>query len=131
MSIRYRLTEMKDNISNKPKKGYYAQVVTKGTIDTPTLCQHIASSCSLTTADMAAAIIALSQNITKYLLDGYNVNIDGIGTFSLSAESKVVEKAADIRAQSVKVKNINFRSAVSLKKAMTNSKFERVEATQR
>lgn len=125
MSIRYRLTEVKDNISSKPKKGYYAQVVTKGTIDTQTLCKQISSCCALSTADMTAAIIALSQQLTEFLLDGYNVNIEGIGTFSLSAESKVVEKKTDIRAQSVKVKNINFRSAVSLKKAMTKSKFIR------
>lgn len=125
MSIRYRLTEVKDNISSKPKKGYYAQVVTKGTIDTQTLCKQIASCCALSTADMTAAIIALSQQLTECLLDGYNVNIDGIGTFSLSAESKVVQKKTDIRAQSVKVKNVNFRSAVSLKKAMQESKFER------
>lgn len=125
MSIRYRLTEVKDNISNKPKKGFYAQVVTKGTIDTPALCKHIAAGCSLSEADMRAALIALSENLTRYLLDGYNVNIEGIGTFSLSAESKIVEKESDIRAQSVKVKNINFRSAVSLKKAMTKAKFMR------
>lgn len=125
MSIRYRLTEVKDNISSKPKKGYYAQVVTKGTIDTQTLCKQIASCCALSTADMTAAIIALSQQLTECLLDGYNVNIEGIGTFSLSAESKVVKKKTDIRAQSVKVKNVNFRSAVSLKKAMQESKFER------
>ena len=125
MSIRYRLTEVKDNISSKPKKGYYAQVVTKGTIDTQTLCKQIASCCALSTADMTAAIIALSQQLTECLLDGYNVNIDGIGTFSLSAESKVVQKKTDIRAQSVNVKNVNFRSAVSLKKAMQESKFER------
>jgi len=74
---------------------------------------------------MAAAIIALSQNLTEFLLDGYNVNIEGIGTFSLSAESRIVEKTTDIRAQSVKVKNVNFRSAVSLKKAMEKSKFVR------
>lgn len=127
MSIRYRLTEVKDNISHKPKRGYYAQVVTRGTIDTETLCQHIASSCSLTTADMAAAIIALSQNITDYLLDGYNVNINGIGTFSLSAESEVVENEKDLKSRSVKVKSVNFRSAVSLKKAMTKSKFVKVQ----
>lgn len=125
MSIKYRLTAVKDNISNKPKKGYYAQVVTKGTIDTPTLCKEIAAHCSLSTADMTAAIISLSQQLTEYLLEGYNVNIEGIGTFSLSAESRIVDKPEDIRAQSVKVKSINFRSAVSLKKAMEKSKFTR------
>ncbi len=74
---------------------------------------------------MAAAIISLAQNMTEYLLDGYNVNIEGIGTFSLSAESKIVDRYEEIHAQSVQVKNINFRPAVSMKKAMLEAKFER------
>jgi hypothetical protein len=49
---------MKDNISKSPKKGYYAQVVTKGTIDTLSLCQEISSGCTLTVADLRAAIEA-------------------------------------------------------------------------
>lgn len=75
---------------------------------------------------MAAAIIALSQNITDFLLDGYNVSINGIGTFSLSTESKVADKETEIRARSV-TKNINFRSSAALKKAMTKAKFVRVQ----
>lgn len=76
---------------------------------------------------MAAAIIALSQNITDFLLDGYNVSINGIGTFSLSTESKVADKETEIRARSVIAKNINFRSSAALKKAMTKAKFVRVQ----
>ena len=127
MSIPYRLTPMKDNISKQPKKGYYAQVVTKGTIDTPSLCREIASGCTLTVADMRAAIEALSSSVANCLMNGYNVNIDGLGTFSLSAESKLVESEDDLRAQSVKVKNVNFRSAVSLKKTVKESSFVRVK----
>ncbi len=125
MSIRYRLTSLKDNISDKPKKGYYAQVVTRGTVDSKALCKHIAGSCSLTNADMTAALIALSQHLSEFLLDGYNVNIEGLGTFSISAESRLVENCDDIHAQSVQVKSINFRPAVSLKKTMSKANFER------
>lgn len=127
MSIPYRLTPLKDNISKAPKKGYYAQVVTKGTIDTTSLCHIISSGCTLTVADLRAAIEALSSSIANCLMDGYNVNIDGIGTFSISAESKVVDAEEDLRAPSVSVKNVNYRAAVSLKKAVKNSNFERVK----
>lgn len=127
MSIPYRLTPMKDNISKQPKKGYYAQVVTKGTVDTTSLCHEIASCCTLTVADLRAAIEAISSSVATKLMNGYNVNIDGLGTFSISAESKVVESESDLRSPSVKVKNVNFRSAVSLKKTVSNSQFERVK----
>ncbi|MBR6197917.1 MAG: HU family DNA-binding protein [Bacteroidaceae bacterium] len=127
MSIPYRVTPMRDNISKSPKKGYYAQVVTKGTIDTLSLCQEISSGCTLTVADLRAAIEAISSSVATNLMNGYNVYIDGLGTFSVSAESKLVESEDDLRAPSVKVKNINFRSAVRLKNTIKNSTFTKVE----
>ncbi|MBQ0047270.1 MAG: HU family DNA-binding protein [Prevotellaceae bacterium] len=127
MSIPYRLTPLKDNISKSPRKGYYAQVVTKGTVDTTSLCREIAAGCTLTVADLRAAIEAISSSVADRLMDGYNVYIDGLGTFSLSAESKVVDSEEDLRSPSVKVKSINFRSAVSLKKTVMNSSFEKIK----
>lgn len=126
MSIQYRLTPMRDNISRTPKQGFYAQVVTKGTIDTRELCKVISEKCSLNVADMKAAIEALAQAIEDKLQDGYNVSIDELGTFSVSAESRTVSDSEDIRGQSVRVKNINFRPSVRLKTTMKTSKFERV-----
>ncbi|WP_321517661.1 HU family DNA-binding protein [uncultured Bacteroides sp.] len=126
MSIQYRLTPMRDNISENPKQGFYAQVVTKGTIDTRELCKAISEKCSLNVADMKAAIEALAQTIEDKLQDGYNVSIDELGTFSVSAESRTVQDSEEIRGQSVKVKNINFRPSVRLKTTMKTSKFERV-----
>jgi len=127
MSIPYRLTPMKDNISKAPKRGYYAQVVTKGTIDTQSLCKHIASGCTLTVADLRAAIEAISSSVADCLMDGYNVYIDGLGTFSVSAESKIVEQEGDLRSPSVSVKNVNYRAAVSLKKQVKESQFEKLK----
>ena len=130
MSIPYKLTEVKDNISDQPKRGFYAKVVTRGTIDTLTLCKDISRTCTLTVADLRAAIEAISESLTTYLKDGYNVYIDGLGTFSISAESKRVEEGEELRGQSVKVKNINFRSSVRLKNEMAESTFERANEHQ-
>ncbi|MCQ2076640.1 MAG: HU family DNA-binding protein [Bacteroidaceae bacterium] len=127
MSINYRLTPMKDNISKKPREAFYAQVVTKGTIDTHTLCKDIANSCTLTVADMAGAIAALVEKVEQSLLDGYNVYIDGLGTFSISAESPLVEHESEMKSKDIKVKNIHYRAAVPLKKAMKASDFSCVK----
>jgi predicted histone-like DNA-binding protein len=75
---------------------------------------------------MKAAIEALAQTIEDKLQDGYNVSIDELGTFSVSAESRTVQDVEEIRGQSIKVKNINFRPSVRLKTTMKTSKFERV-----
>jgi predicted histone-like DNA-binding protein len=118
---------MKDNISSSPKKGFYAQVVTKGTVGTSQLCEEIAGSCTLAVSDMKAAIEALTDSVSKKLMDGYNVCIDELGTFSLSAESLPVERPDELRSQSVKVKKINFRPSVRLKNSMKRSRFERIK----
>ena len=123
MSINYRVTPMRDNINKKPREAYYAQVVTKGTIDTHTLCKEIASSCTLTLSDMTGAITALVEKMEQALLNGYNVYIDGLGTFSISAESPLVEHESELRPADIKVKNIHYRAAVPLKHAMKESSF--------
>lgn len=125
MSIPYRLTPMKDNISDEPKVGYYAQVVTRGTVTTEKLCREISAGCTLTVADLKAAIEALVSSVEDKLKDGYNVCIDELGTFSVSAQSVPTTEEDGIRAQSVKVKKINFRPSVRLKKRMSMSSFEK------
>lgn len=127
MSINYRVTPMKDNISKRPREAYYAQVVTKGTVDTHTLCKEIASSCTLTVSDMTGAIAALVEKVEQSLLNGYNVYIDGLGTFSLSADSPLVEDESKLHAGDIKVKSINYRAAVPLKHAMKESSFAKVK----
>lgn len=127
MSINYRVTPMKDNISKQPREAYYAQVVTKGTVDTHTLCKEIASSCTLTVSDMTGAIAALVEKVEQALLNGYNVYIDGLGTFSISADSPLVDKESDLRPNDIKVKNIHYRAAVPLKHAMKESSFSRLK----
>lgn len=125
MSIQYRLTPMKDNISEDPKVGYYAQVVTRGTVTTERLCREISASCTLTVADLKAAIEALVSSVESKLKDGYNVCIDDLGTFSVSAQSVPTADEDGIRSPSVKVKKINFRPSVRLKKHMSLSRFEK------
>ena len=123
MSIKYRLTPMKDNNSASTKKGFYAQVVTKGTIDSLQLCEEIADSCNLSTGELMNAIAAITSSVSEKLRDGYNVCIDELGTFSISAESELLPCTSEVTEQCIKVKKINFRPSVGMKKTMKNSHF--------
>ena len=128
MCINYRLSPVKDNINKKRAKvGWYAQVLTKGTIDTRELCADIASKCTLTRSDMYGAIAALSDAIAEKLQDGYNVYIDGLGTFSVSAGSDVVEDEKDIHNKDVRVKGVKYRAAVDLKNSLKKAKFAKAK----
>ena len=128
MSVNYRLTELRDNINrNRPQKGWYAQVMTKGTIDTRQLCTEIANKCTMTMPDMYAAIMALGEALAEKLQDGYNVYLDGIGTFSISAESNIVESPDQVKPRDVRWKSVNYRAAVELKHVMEETTFTKLK----
>ncbi|MFA6872756.1 MAG: HU family DNA-binding protein [Bacteroidaceae bacterium] len=128
MSIQYRLTQKSDNINRSPKKGQFAQVITRGTLDTRELCKIISSRCTLTPADLKAAIDAITETIEEKLAEGYNVSLDEMGTFSITAEmleNTSVEDATPTN-RNVVFKKVNFRASVRLKKALKNAHFEKI-----
>ncbi len=126
MSIQYRLTEKSDNINANPKKGHYAQVVTRGTVDTNELCKIISSRCTLTAPDIKGTLEALAEIIEEKLSEGYNVCINEIGTFSVSAETSKKAPEDNVTDQHVKVKKVNYRPSVRMKKTMEDATFERI-----
>ena len=128
MSIQYRLTEKSDNINRSPKKGHFAQVITRGTIDTRELCKIISSRCTLTPADLKAAIYAITETIEEKLAEGYNVSLNELGTFSITAETQENASAEDTlpTSRNVAFKKVNFRASVRLKKALRNAHFEKL-----
>ncbi len=130
MSIQYRLTEKSDNINSTPKKGYYAQVVTRGTIDTNEMCRIISSRSSLSAADIKATLEAVAGLIEEKLGEGYNICINELGTFSVSSETdKGASLEEVLNGQQVRVKNINYRPSVRIKKSLSNAAFECVSGT--
>jgi len=128
MSIQYRLTEKSDNINRSPKKGQFAQVITRGTIDTRELCKIISSRCTLTPTDLKSAIDAITEIIEEKLAEGYNVSLDEMGTFSITAETAEADSTENATVVSRKVvfRKVNFRASVRLKKALRNVPFEQI-----
>lgn len=130
MSIQYRLTEKSDNINATPKKGYYAQVVTRGTIDTNEMCRMISSRSSLTAADIKATLEALAGIIEEKLGEGYNICINELGTFSVSSETNKEASLEEVlTGRQVRVKNINYRPSVRMKKSLRDVTFECISDT--
>lgn len=130
MSIQYRLTEKSDNINANPKKGYYAQVVTRGTVDTNEMCRIISSRSSLTAADIKATLEALVGVIEEKLGEGYNICINELGTFSVSSETNKEASLDDVlTGEHVRVKNINYRPSVRMKKSLSSVTFEFISET--
>ena len=90
-------------------------VVNSKLTTTKELAEYINFACSVTESDIAAVLQALGKCVCDELLDGNRVEIDHIGTFSLSLTCgrKKLEDRNDIR-----VKNILFTPCAEMKQAM-------------
>lgn len=129
MSIYYRMESQNDNLNpeGKKKQGLYPKIVKKQTVGLKELAQRIAEETTFNKHEVESAIGMAFDNIIKELCNGNHVNINGFGSFSLSAESKkVVQQDDEIRAESVLVKRVLFRTSRTLMKNIRHAKFERL-----
>ncbi|MCD7850480.1 MAG: hypothetical protein LUH63_12565 [Parabacteroides sp.] len=127
MGITYRFEPVHDNMNPEEKKvkGYYPRVVSNGTIDKEMMFDAISHGSSSLRAELSRAWMLMEDFIVNKLQDGYTVNLDGFGSFSVSAQSRLVEKKNEIRAESIRVKGMTFRASEVVNKKLKRTTFER------
>lgn len=126
MSILY------DLFSNPPQDGekkptLHARAINIQTIDTDELAYIISDMSTFSSADIKGAIKAIGERMVACLSNSQSVYLDGIGTFSVTLQSKPVENRKDIRSASIAFKNVEFRAAPELKDKLRIAKIERRE----
>ena len=126
--IPYKMVRVSDTINENPKQGFMPRIARRGTVSTDLIVEKLADASSFTGADIHGVIRGLTEQIETHLKLGYNVTIEGLGTFSLAAEGIIVEKEGDIRANSIKVKRVVFKNASSFLKRFANAVFQKQES---
>lgn len=129
MSIKYRMKKINDHINpeGERKTGYYPRVVRVRTVYLDELAERAAEETTMNAAEIKLAVALVLQQTEKELLDSNHVCLDGFVTISLSAESRPVEDPDEIRAESIHVKRLAFKTSKQLMKAIRNAKFERAK----
>ena len=67
--------------------------------------------------------------MTERLREGDNVEIEGLGFFSVSLQSRAVMSKTELRSESVRFKNVNFRCCQQLKKALKTMPLTRMKSS--
>ena len=127
MPVNYDFYENPKLPGSTKRTRYHARVISKGTVSSEQLAEEIHERCSLSTADVAAALLALSQIMAEKLKDGYNVHIEGIGHLQLTLQCPPIQSPKEIRAESIHFKSIAFRPSASLKRKLQATRFVRQE----
>lgn len=130
------MTALYDFYKNPASKGsnkrtrYHARVIPNGTVTTDDLARDIHSRCSLSPADVKAALVALSEVVSEKLEEGRRVHIEGLGFVQVTLECPDIQSTQEIRAESIHFKSVAFRPEAALKRRLKYMPVERVQRKQ-
>ena len=127
MAIIYDLYKNPPKANPGNDKFLHARTVVIHTVESEELSEIIQGISTFSTADVKGVLKAVSDRLFACLSNSMNVHLEGIGTFSVSLKCRPVREKDEIRAPSIRFKDINFRPDVRLKKRFQHAKFERNE----
>lgn len=125
MSAKYDFYKNPIPKGSNRKPRLHARIVTYGTTTTEKLAKDIHARCSLSTADVMAALVSLSEVIIERLKEGERIHIKGLGYLQMTVQCPPVKTSKEIRAESIKFKSVAFRPEAELKKELKNTEFVR------
>lgn len=112
MSAEYDLIRRPNAKGDGELQPLYPRIVSKGTIKTKRLVREISEASSFTEGDLEGVLVALTEKISNYLIEGYHVELGKIGYFSSKLKARPVMDKKEIRSNSIYFDNINFRASM-------------------
>lgn len=125
MPAKYALYENPNPKGDGEKQPLHARIVPWGTVRTEEIAQDIADSCGYSTAVTKGMLDALAHIISRNLSRGYTVELDELGSFSISLKSRPVMDKKELRSCSVSFGNVHFRGSKKLKDRLSSLRLER------
>ena len=116
MCARYRLVRNPDPTGEHKKQALHPRVVPYGTVRINDLMYQVESRSGLSAGDVKGVLQTLADVMADKLEEGYIVELEGIGFFSISLSSRPVMDKSEIRSESIHFRNVNFRCGKYLKK---------------
>ena len=106
---------------------YYAQAQARGVVSLTEMSERIEKECTLTKADIYAALVALEGTIITALSNGEIVQLGELGSMQVGLNGKgaVDEKMYEMNL--IKKAHVNFRSGLGLRKMLTGLVYTRVK----
>ena len=119
-TIAYQLRRQNDLTGTATEKNPHVAVtvVNSKLTTTKELAEYINFACSVTESDVVAVLQALGRCVRDELLDGNRVELDNLGTFSLSLTCGQKKLEDRVTKKDIRVKNILFTPCAEMKQAM-------------
>ena len=128
MSVKYKLIQRKDMSSDAGpgSKLYYAQAVSAGEMTLDELCEDIAESSTVTSADVKAVLDRLGWILSKNLKAGRIVQVGELGNFRMTLGSSGVSTIEEFNTSLIRKPKVAFYPGKRLQETRSLATFERI-----
>ena len=132
MSAQYDLYETPDIKQTGEKQPLHPRIVPKGTIGQDEFLDRVHKFTGISRSLLAGAMQYFQNELKDLLANGWIVELGEIGYFSVSLQGPPVMHKKDVRAQSIKLKNINYLPTKQFKREVGyDMRLERTESLTR
>lgn len=132
MSAQYDPYETPDIKQTGEKQPLHPRIVPKGTIGQDEFLDRVHKFTGISRSLLAGAMQSFQNELKDLLANGWIVELGEIGYFSVSLQGPPVMHKKDVRAQSIKLKNINYLPTKQFKREVGyDMRLERTESLTR
>ena len=128
MAANYKLVRNPDPANSDELKPFHPRIKSLGTLSIEQLADRAQGRSSLSPATIKSALLVISDLLQETLREGYNVNLNNIGYFSVSLKSRPVMEKNEIRSESVHFSHVNFRCSQELKDKLSTMEVTRAQS---
>jgi predicted histone-like DNA-binding protein len=125
--MKYRLVQKANPLEPETKRKWYASPVKEGTINNYQLSKGIAGKSSLSRGAVMNVIENMVDEIPRYLIEGYSVNLNNFGTLRLSLSSEGVDSPTEFTTKNIRNMRVVFTPSPEFKKTLQEMSFEKTE----
>lgn len=119
MCAKYTFYKNPPNPETGESDSLYAKIVSEGRIGSDQLAEEIGQTCSFSPGVVKGIVQALSDRLLFHLRKGETVDLEGIGSFSVTLKTpRGITDPAQIRAESIRFNKVTYRCAPKLKQAL-------------
>ncbi|WP_298653962.1 HU family DNA-binding protein [uncultured Proteiniphilum sp.] len=125
--MKYKLIQKANPLERETERKWYASPVKAGTINHYQLSKGIAGKSFLARGAVMNVIENMVDEIPRYLIEGYSVNLNNFGTLRLSLSSEGVKDPEEFTSDNIRNMKVVFTPSPELKKTLLKIHFEKVE----
>lgn len=125
--MKYKLIQKPNPRELKSQRKWYASPVKTGTINNYQLSKDIAARSPLTRSAVMKVIENMVNEIPRYLIEGYSVNLNDLGTLRLSLSNEGADAPEKFSSENIKNVRVIFTPSPEFKRTLLNVQYEKTE----